>query len=375
MRSLPSTRLFPFCVLTMHATRSRSLFSPSLFLQVDAKQAKCHVMRAHAAATVLRNASPNLKLLAQRTELLAPDGEGGFGKIIAAIDKMVTELRAEADVDITKKDNCDKQRSTKTAEAKVESKEIDKANARIEELKSEISTLREEVATTNSSIADLRADLRTAELNREEEHNEYVEDKLDDETAKGLVEQAHGVLQQRYDSLALTQTKHHAPVVADGEAPPPPPATFEGDYKGAQGAASGILAILETIKEDIQHDLDKADKEESDALAAYTALKTEMETSISDKESHIGTLEGEIGDKLGEISDKETERNGNEGDLEGVMGVLKSITPGCDFIAVNFETRVENRNAEIDGLKKAKAMLQGAKFPSGPDASLLQNCP
>ena len=31
---------------------------------------------------------------------------------------------------------------------------------------------------------------------------------------------------------------------------------------------------------------------------------------------------------------------------------LKDIAPGCDFMAVNFETRLTNRQAEMDGLKK-----------------------
>jgi len=43
------------------------------------------------------------------------------------------------------------------------------------------------------------------------------------------------------------------------------------------------------------------------------------------------------------------------------LDLLKQITPGCDFIAANYDLRAKNRNLEIDGLKKAKAVLQGAE--------------
>ena len=42
---------------------------------------------------------------------------------------------------------------------------------------------------------------------------------------------------------------------------------------------------------------------------------------------------------------------------------ISALEPGCDFIAVNLEVRTKNRQLEIDGLKKAKAILKGAEFP------------
>ena len=35
-----------------------------------------------------------------------------------------------------------------------------------------------------------------------------------------------------------------------GEAPPPPPATFEGDYGGKTGESQGIVAIMEMVAAD-----------------------------------------------------------------------------------------------------------------------------
>merc|ERR1719420_690660 len=61
-------------------------------------------------------------------------------------------------------------------------------------------------------------------------------------------------------------------------------------------------------------------------------------------------------------------------DLETLMTFLRTIAPGCDFIAVNFQTRKDERAAEIDGLLEAKAALhggslKGAKATAAEDAA------
>jgi len=289
----------------------------------------------------------------------AVDKNGEFAKIIGAIDKMVAALHAEEDADILKKDNCDKERSSKTATAKEFSKDIDKNNARIEELTSSIASHNEQIKGMATEISELQEDLRDAKNNREVQHSEYQASRLDDMSAKSLVEQAYGVLKDKFDSLAGTSLLETRVSMDPGA---PPPETFEGEYKGAQGASKGILAILETIKEDIQHDMDKSKKEEDDSVAAYAAYKLANEKTQQEKKDLVGTMEGQIADFQEEIGNKKDEVGADTNSLQGTLDVLKEITPGCDFIATQIETRVDNRNAELDGLHKAKAILQGANF-------------
>mmetsp|Transcript_17585 Transcript_17585/g.37941 ORF Transcript_17585/g.37941 Transcript_17585/m.37941 type:complete len:536 (-) Transcript_17585:44-1651(-) len=349
-------------------------FDSQTFVQLQATKArKCSSSRVLAASKALLKASPRLQLFALEVQAIstAPEGEtaaeikkSGYDEIIKAIDEMVEELHTEADDDIKKKDDCNEQRSTKTAEAKELSKDIDTSNSRIEELITDVNSLKETINKTQDEIDELNEELRQAKNNRDIENAHYQEDKMDDQVAKGLVEQVLDVLKARYESASLAAVKvtQRAPKVEAGKAPPPPP-EVPGEYEQADGAGKGILAILETIKEDIEHDISKADKEEEDSVTAYDEMKKAVEKSIGDKESLIGDMEGEIGDKEGEKSDKKGEVETSVGELDAAMGILKTITPGCDFIAQNFELRVENRNAEIDGLKNAKAILQGANLP------------
>merc|ERR1719487_1550540 len=117
---------------------------------------------------------------------------------------------------------------------------------------------------------------------------------------------AKDVLEKFYtdNGLALAQTGSHTvqhagsaqPEVTAGEAPPPPPSTFNEPYGGNKGASNGIQSILEMVKADVEKDIKTATKEEADAKKDYddfmSSTKSLLETLASDK----AALEGEIGD-------------------------------------------------------------------------------
>merc|ERR1719443_1986975 len=106
----------------------------------------------------------------------------------------------------------------------------------------------------------------------------------------------------------------------------------------------------------------KATKQEEDAVAAYDKLVEDIDASIGAKEQTKADLEGSIAaDEESRTSENSTKAT-NEGELASIMSFLKQIAPGCDFIAMNFKMRLTNRQIEKDGLLKAKAILQGAKF-------------
>merc|ERR1719217_878386 len=152
------------------------------------------------------------------------------------------------------------------------------------------------------------------------------------------------------------------PFVEAGEAPTPPPSTgwSEGEgYGGAKGESTGIISIMTLIKQDIEKDIAKAKKE---AVASYEKLVEDIDAAIGSKEQTKADLEGSIAaDEESRVAENSTKAT-NEGELASIMDYLKEIAPGCDFIAMHFTMRVTNRQLEKDGLLKAKAILQGAKF-------------
>merc|ERR1712129_534205 len=68
-----------------------------------------------------------------------------------------------------------------------------------------------------------------------------------------------------------------------------------------------------------------------------------------------------------QISTDKNSRNTKMGELDVLLKRIKNAEPGCDFIAINFAVRSGNRQIEMDGLEKAKAILSGGRFDGLPD--------
>merc|ERR1719478_595269 len=161
-------------------------------------------------------------------------------------------------------------------------------------------------------------------------------------------------------AAASALLKRQAPEVKAGEAPPPPPSTFEDPYEGATGEANGIIAIMEMIRADVEKDIAKADEEEKKAQEEYDKFKADTEESISTLKASITEMEGLISEAETAVAEAETQKADLKKLLDETMKLLKDMAPACDFIAVHFELRKKNRQAEKDGLEKAKAILKGA---------------
>ena len=252
-----------------------------------------------------------------------------------------------------------------TQQAKVVSKEIDTNVETMDRLTEQIDAAMKTVEEIKAEIAELEEAKKEAGEQRAKENSEYVAAKADDTAAVGLLENAAGVLEKFYadNGLMFAQVRRvKQPFVEAGEAPTPPPQTFDSEYGGAKGESTGIIAMLTMIKEDVEKDIAKADKQEEDSVAAYDKLVEDTNAAIAAKEQTKADLEGGIAaDEESRTAENSTKAT-NEGELKSVMDYLKEIAPGCDFIAMNFKMRLTNRQIEKDGLLKAKAILEGAKF-------------
>merc|ERR1719262_1696517 len=158
------------------------------------------------------------------------------------------------------------------------------------------------------------------------------------------------------EGLALAQTKKkaevhiskafQAPEVVAGEAPPPPPPTWQEPYGGSPGEANGIQSILEMIMDDINKDIRVAQEEEDESQSEFDDYKSTTETTIGKLEDQKAEYEEEVGDKEEDIEVAKGERSDRKKILDETMAYLKTIAPGCDYMAVNFELRKQNRAEE-----------------------------
>merc|ERR1719456_2085574 len=257
----------------------------------------------------------------------------------------------------------------KTKEARELSLTIDDATAEIARQRQLIAELKAQIAEKEAEIKKLEEDLAAATKQREDEKLAYEASSADDHAAAELIKQAMDVLKGFYEDngLVLAQRGAQPPVVKAGEAPPPPPQTWDAPYGGAKGESTGIQAILGMILEDVEKDISKADAEEKKAIEAFEKMKKDTEESIAAAQKAIEDYKGEIADAETAIEEAIGSKTKSKGTLDAVMEEIKVMEPGCDFVAVNFDVRTKNRQLEIDGLLKAKAILEGAAFGKAPD--------
>jgi len=293
----------------------------------------------------------------------------GFDKVVKAIDDMLKMLKKEEEEGLTIKEDCEKTRADDTRKAIVLSREMDDISDKIIRLESEIEEIVNEVKEKKAEIKEMKKELKEATEIREDEAAEFKKNKKDDEEAAVLVANARGVLKNFYEENSLLQQQTQFTSKA-GEAPPPPPKTWSEPYKGKQQQSEGIIAILELIEEDIKNDIKKATKAEKKAKEKYDELKEESEKSIADLEEATDKLEENKASKESDITDNKSERVSKKGGVKSLLEKVKEAEEGCDFFAVNYESRSHDRTLEIDGLKKAHFLLKNAVFPG--EKGLLQ---
>jgi hypothetical protein len=343
------------------------------FTQLDAVK---HVNNAQSKALSvvkkLANRDPRVAMLVaklmnkQPADVTDVDEADPFVEVIKMIDEVIADLETEEADDLKTKERCEEERMTTTQEAKQVAKEIDTNVETMDRLTAQIDAANKTVQDIIAEIAELRIEMQDATENRADEEREFVAAKHEDETAVELIGNAIAALQKFYTDNGLLQVtvrrSAQEPFVAAGEAPTPPPPTFEGDYGGAKGESTGVTAMLEMIRADIEKDIAKSEKQEADAVAAFDKLVADIEASIGDKEATKSDLEGNMAtDEEARANENQTMATNHE-ELDSKMAYLKEIAPGCDFMAMNFDKRFSNRQIESDGLKKAKAILEGAKF-------------
>merc|ERR1719311_26419 len=347
-------------------------FDSQGFLQTQ--ETKKHHTRRSLALSAIRKAaikSKDARMQALSTALAMQEPEAEvnmadpFKDVIASVDTMLSELKQEEADDLAKKEHCEKERTEKTQEAKMTSKEIDTNTETIDRLTAEIAAANKSIEAIDEEILDLNSELTDAGEQRAKETAKFTSDKADDEAAVGLIETATAALEKFYTdnnlAMSLVQVRRQ-PFVEAGEAPTPPPSTWDSEYTGSKGENAGITAILTMIKEDIQKDIAKADAEEQAAVTAFEKFEADVQASVAKLEGTKSDLESSIAADEESITTEKTERTTNHETLDSTLTFLKELAPGCDFIAVNFETRLKNRQIEMDGLNQAKAVLQGASF-------------
>jgi len=256
-----------------------------------------------------------------------------FGKVKALIADMINKLESEGDADATKKAYCDKElaytngrKEEKSAEIKKIGTRVDLMNARSAQLKEEIATLQHELAKLAKSQVDMDA-------MRREESASNADTKA--ELQKGLtgLKLALKILNEYYS--------------ADGKA-----------HVAADGAAAGIIGLLEVIEADFSKNLAQVTSDEEFAVAAYERNTRDNEIEKTTKEQDVKYKSKEAKDLDKTSAELTADRDGVGTELDAVLEYLSKIEEQCIAKAETYASRRARYEAEIAGLKEALQILE-----------------
>lgn len=357
-------------IAVLHSDDARDLFKRSLssqgylLLQESPRRdgavaSRFTASQQGAAAALKRTAvSARDKRISELAIRIAAATPAGVQPVIDAIDNLLQILEREDDEDLATKESCEQSRATDTRTALTTSRDIDQLSDDSMKLLEEIKEAETEIKEKEVEIQEINATLEEARRLREDEHQHWLRSDKDDEDAAALVQEAITILKAFYESGTNRMFLQQLPTAAPGQAPLPPPPTWTEPHTSESTESKGIMAILELLHEDIEKDRQAASTSENEAAAAYTTLESESTNEIQVLEQAITGLEATKANKITEDQEAKNERGLKKGELDVILKKLEDAAPGCDFFIVNFASRVQNRQIEADGLRKAKAYLE-----------------
>lgn len=315
------------------------------FLQLSAKRATVHMRDSSSlrAVTVIKNlarklGSSALAQLARRMYAMVQmndrAGDDPFAKVKGLITEMVEKLMKEAEAEAAKHEYCEKEMGeTKKKKAEMED-EIADMTAKIDQMLAEAKKLKEEVATLSAELADLAKSQAEMDKVREEEHAEFVKNK--DEMDKGI----EGI------KLALKVLREYY-------------AKKDKGHESADGAASGIIGLLEVAESDMSKGLEEMISAEEQAATEYEQTTKENEISKATKEQDVKYKSKESKGLSKAAAEATADREGVQEELDAVLEYFAKIKEECIAKPDPYEERKKRREAEIAGLKDALAILEG----------------
>merc|ERR1719395_516868 len=299
------------------------------------------------------------------------------------IDEMVALLAKEQADDEAQKLYCEEALDFTEDKTKELGHAIADLDTGIADTKDGIATTTDEIAQLTAAIKALDKEVAEATQQRQDENKAFQEMMASDSAAKELLGIAKNRLNKFYnpklykpppkrelteeERITLNMGGTLAPTNPPGgiagtgvgleqtgtssiAAPPPPPETF-GEYKKKGEESSGVIGMMDMLKADLAKEIQEMEFNEKDA-----ADKRAADTlSIEEKTTAKAGLEADL------VKNGDAKAAAEE-ELMATKQYIADLHAECDWLLSNYETRKEARTAEIDALKKAKAVLSGADY-------------
>lgn len=325
--------------------------SVSIASQKEKKlRSKALAVLAHAAGT---SHSPQLGLIMVSVRLDA------FDKVKAAIDKMVAELKAQQADEVTKRDWCTDElnKNNLTMEAKYDLQS--NLQTKIADLEKAIEVMTKDMETKKNEISDMQTEMKRASEDREAENSDYQQAVSDQRITQMILDKALQRMKQVYSMMQAKKAPGapHIQTSATDTDPGNGPARFKKMEKNAGGGK--VVAMIEGIITDSKQLEAEAIAAEQDGQTAYENFMKESNDSITKLTEQINNLKENKAKAEEELEMAKVDLDQTNTELQGLHDESTDLHQSCDYLLKNFFVRQEARQAEIDALNEAKAILSG----------------
>lgn len=279
--------------------------------------------------------------------------QSDFKALIAMVKQTIEIMVMEQKEDNTHKTWCETEITKNTADLKDQEEQKTALTQEIDNLDSQLKEVNEEITQLRDDIAEIVKQRDQSTKTRLEEQHNYDGEMVELREAEQALYRAIQVLQAVYGSTpALVQAAKRRSSMSVA----PPPSTWAGDYKGAEGGKN-ILQMLAEIGEDLVRQQADSEKNEKQAKADY-------EQNMMDYESDTRLKQERLVSQSSLKAKMELNKENDESDLDQVEETLDSLNKqklelhtSCDFILKNHEERERLRSADIANMKAAINIL------------------
>eukprot|EP00747_Dinoflagellata_sp_TGD_P153254 gnl/TRDRNA2_/TRDRNA2_177377_c6_seq33.p1 gnl/TRDRNA2_/TRDRNA2_177377_c6~~gnl/TRDRNA2_/TRDRNA2_177377_c6_seq33.p1 ORF type:complete len:174 (-),score=65.84 gnl/TRDRNA2_/TRDRNA2_177377_c6_seq33:130-594(-) len=137
---------------------------------------------------------------------------------------------------------------------------------------------------------------------------------------------------------------------------------------GGQGAAGGILGMMDVIKSDFERTISTTEKAEKQAEDDHMKFMTETSVSLEEKKMAEEQKTKYKDDAEATLESATTDMDQQTELLVTNIKELIELQPACVDTGMSYEERVARREQEIDSLKKALCILS-AFAEYGPEGA------
>jgi len=266
--------------------------------------------------------------------------ENPFGKIKGMIQDMIEKLEGEASAEASHKAYCDKEMAETNAKKEEKQATIEKLTTKIDSMSAKTAQLKADVSTLQKELAEIAGSQAEMMKMRSEEKALFVKNKAETEQGLEGVKTALSILRDYY-------------------------AQDDKAHESADGAATGIIGMLEVVESDLSKGLAEMSVTEETSAGEYDRQSKGNEISKVTKTQDVKYKSKESTSLDQSIAEATSDRSGAQAELDASLEYNSKLIEMCTFHPDTYEERAGRRESEIAGLKQALEVLAG-------EATLLQ---